>query len=89
VEHAQERPSLSKIVVFTSLTLAGVMQAPGRPDKERRGGFEHGGWATTCADAASSRLPRLERADQAPAFGCWPALAAARLASSTSRAFAL
>jgi RibD C-terminal domain len=21
------------------------MQAPGRPDKDRRGGFEHGGWA--------------------------------------------
>ena len=21
------------------------MQAPGRPDEDRRGGFEHGGWA--------------------------------------------
>ena len=28
------------------MTLDGVMQAPGRPDEDRRGGFEHGGWAT-------------------------------------------
>ncbi|MGH9003638.1 MAG: dihydrofolate reductase family protein [Acidimicrobiia bacterium] len=33
------------VVVFASLTLDGVMQAPGRPDEDRRGGFEHGGWA--------------------------------------------
>ena len=26
------------------------MQAPGRPDEDRRGGFEHGGWATPYAD---------------------------------------
>jgi len=36
---------MPKVVVFTSLTLDGVMQAPGRPDEDRRGGFEHGGWA--------------------------------------------
>jgi dihydrofolate reductase len=36
---------MSKVVVFTNLTLDGVMQAPGRPDEDRRGGFEHGGWA--------------------------------------------
>ena len=41
---------MRKIVVFNSLTLDGVMQAPGRPDEDRRGGFEHGGWATTYAD---------------------------------------
>jgi dihydrofolate reductase len=27
------------------------MQAPGRADEDRRGGFEHGGWATPYADA--------------------------------------
>jgi dihydrofolate reductase len=42
---------VSKIVVFTSLTLDGVMQAPGRADEDRRGGFEHGGWATPYADS--------------------------------------
>jgi len=33
---------MRKIVVFTNLTLDGVMQAPGRPDEDRRGGFQHG-----------------------------------------------
>src|SRR5262249_21907745 len=37
---------MSRVVVFEHLTLDGVMQAPGRPDEDRRGGFEHGGWAT-------------------------------------------
>jgi dihydrofolate reductase len=41
---------MSKVVVFVSLTLDGVMQAPGRPDEDTRGGFEHGGWATPYAD---------------------------------------
>ena len=36
---------MSKVIVFMNLTLDGVMQAPGRPDEDRRGGFEHGGWA--------------------------------------------
>jgi dihydrofolate reductase len=33
------------ITVSNSVTLDGVMQAPGRPDEDPRGGFEHGGWA--------------------------------------------
>ncbi len=45
---------MSKVVVFTNLTLDGVMQAPGRPDEDRRGGFEHGGWATPYAAMASA-----------------------------------
>src|SRR6266566_5477223 len=39
-----------KIVVFVSLTLDGVMQSPARPDEDRRGGFEHGGWAVPYSD---------------------------------------
>jgi dihydrofolate reductase len=43
---------MSKVVVFTNLTLDGVMQAPGRRDEDRRGGFEHGGWAVPYAAVA-------------------------------------
>jgi len=41
-----------RIVVFTSLTLDGVMQAPARPDEDVRGGFQHGGWAAPYSDAS-------------------------------------
>jgi dihydrofolate reductase len=41
---------MSKLTVTNHLTLDGVMQAPGRPDEDRRGGFEHGGWAPPYAD---------------------------------------
>ena len=45
---------MSKVIVFTNLTLDGVMQAPARPDEDRRGGFEHGGWATPYAAMAEA-----------------------------------
>ena len=41
---------MSKIVAFVHLTLDGVMQAPARPDEDRRGGFEKGGWAAPYSD---------------------------------------
>ncbi len=36
---------MSRIVVMNHVTLDGVMQAPGRPEEDIRGGFTHGGWA--------------------------------------------
>jgi dihydrofolate reductase len=41
---------MRKINAFESITLDGVMQAPAHADEDRRGGFEHGGWAMPYAD---------------------------------------
>ena len=53
---------MSRVVVINHLTLDGVMQAPGRPDEDTRGGFEHGGWAGPNVDhavnaAMGARMP--------------------------------
>lgn len=47
---------MRRIVATISLTLDGVMQAPGRPDEDRRGGFEHGGWALSYSDPVMGQV---------------------------------
>ena len=37
---------MRNVVVVENLSLDGVMQAPGRPDEDERGGFTYGGWAS-------------------------------------------
>ncbi|HCU48843.1 MAG TPA: deaminase [Micromonosporaceae bacterium] len=46
---------MSRVLVTNHLTLDGVMQAPGRADEDRRGGFEHGGWAQARNDEVMGR----------------------------------
>ena len=46
---------MTRIVVTNSVTLDGVMQAPGRPGEDGRGGFPHGGWALPYNDEVMGR----------------------------------
>lgn len=47
---------MGTVTVFNHITLDGVMQAPGRPDEDRRGGFAHGGWAAARMDAVIGQV---------------------------------
>ena len=47
--------SRMRLVVINHITLDGVMQAPGRPDEDTRGGFSHGGWANRGNDEVMGR----------------------------------
>ena len=57
---------MRKVSVFNSLTLDGVMQAPGRPDEDTRGGFEHGGWAVPYNDEIMGKVMAEGMADPGP-----------------------
>jgi dihydrofolate reductase len=81
-ENTTEERTMSKIVVIENLTLDGVMQAPGRPDEDPRGGFRHGGWALPYSDAvlgsfmaermATTRALVLGRRTYEDFAGFWP-----------------
>ncbi len=47
---------MGKVIVIEHLSLDGVMQGPGRPDEDRRDGFEHGGWAEPGQDPAMQQV---------------------------------
>ena len=47
---------MGKVVVFQSVTLDGVMQAPARPDEDTRDGFPYGGWAVPYAEPGIGRV---------------------------------
>jgi dihydrofolate reductase len=43
---------MGRVVAIEHLSLDGVMQAPARPDEDRRNNFEYGGWARERNDPA-------------------------------------
>ncbi len=50
---------MGRIVVMNHVTLDGMMQGPGRPDEDTRGGFTQGGWggrSATAGDAAGKAM---------------------------------
>ena len=59
---------MRKVVVNMSLTLDGVMQAPGRADEDTRDGFEHGGWALPYLDPAMGNAVAEGMAKAPPAL---------------------
>lgn len=46
---------MRSITVTMSVTLDGVVQGPGRPDEDTRGGFAHGGWGNRYQDDVMAR----------------------------------
>ena len=51
---------MRKIVVFTMLSLDGVMQAPGGPEEDPSDGFQYGGWTAPYAGKSFAKILREE-----------------------------
>ena len=81
---------MRKVIVSEFLTLDGVMQAPGLPDEDRSGGFEHGGWQVALMDEEAGSviteglaatgglllgLAQLTKYTLLLLYGLWPLLA--------------
>lgn len=58
---------MSRVVAIEHISLDGVMQAPGRPDEDRRGDFAYGGWA-------ANNDPMMQAAMGARMGGAWSLL---------------
>lgn len=47
---------MGKLILTSFVTLDGVMQAPGGPEEDPSGGFEHGGWSVPYGDEEFGRF---------------------------------
>jgi dihydrofolate reductase len=61
---------MRKVIVFTNLSLDGVMQGPARADEDQRGGFKYGGWGAPYTAMTSVTGDTLANAG-AFLFGRW------------------
>jgi dihydrofolate reductase len=70
-----------QLIVIDFMSLDGVVQAPGGPDEDRDGGFEHGGWSGPFfdPDAMGSVIGEVMGRTDALLFGrrTWQTMAAA------------
>jgi dihydrofolate reductase len=61
---------MGKVVAINNVSLDGVMQGPGRPDEDTRGGFAHGGWGVPYGDEATvAKMGQRMGEDRAFLFG--------------------
>jgi dihydrofolate reductase len=51
---------MRKIIVFSMITLDGVMQAPGGPEEDTSGGFKYGGWTAPYSDKIYNEVVQKE-----------------------------
>ncbi|MBN8583597.1 MAG: dihydrofolate reductase family protein [Ignavibacteria bacterium] len=51
---------MRKIIIFSMITLDGVMQAPGGPKEDPSGGFKYGGWVSPYGDKVYSKVVKEE-----------------------------
>jgi dihydrofolate reductase len=85
---------MANVTVINHLTLDGVMQSPGRPDEDTRGGFEHGGWAQANNDELMGRTLGehmtggpllLGRRTYEDLYGYWPTQADSPFSDALTR----
>src|SRR4249920_77710 len=51
---------MRKIIVFSMITLDGVMQAPGGPKEDESGDFKYGGWTAPYGDEVGGKVVQKE-----------------------------
>jgi dihydrofolate reductase len=56
----QEESVMRKVIVLEHISLDGVIQAPGGPEEDTSGGFEHGGWIAPLSETVLGKAVRSQ-----------------------------